>query len=109
MGHIREYYEQITKLHESDWSFIASCFTRVVFPKGGLLTKDGTTEQYLSFIETGVVRFYIPDDENELTFRFSFDKEFTCAYDSFLTRTPSEYALQAMTQTVIWRISYEDL
>lgn len=60
-------------------------------------------------METGIVRFYIPDDENELTFNFCFDKEFTCAYDSFLTQTPSNYELQALTDTVVWQISYEDL
>src|SRR5690606_27646299 len=31
------------------------------------------------------------------------------AYNSFLTQTPSEYELQALTETVVWQISYEDL
>ena len=44
-----------------------------------------------------------------LTFNFSFDKEFTCDYDSFLTQTPSEYALQALTKTIAWQISYDNL
>lgn len=44
-----------------------------------------------------------------MTFNFCFDKEFTCAYDSFLTQTPSNYELQALTDTVVWQISYEDL
>ena len=53
--------------------------------------------------------FYIPEEEeaNELTFNFSFDKELTCA--SFLTRTPSQYEVQALTKTVIWQISYHNL
>lgn len=109
MGHIREYYEQIIKLQESEWEFIAAHFSRRLLVKNEVITYKGETENYLSFIEKGIVRFYIPDDENELTFNFSFDKEFTCAYDSFLTQTPSEYELQALTQTIVWQISYEDL
>ncbi|UYQ95779.1 Crp/Fnr family transcriptional regulator [Chitinophaga horti] len=109
MGYIREYYERIIRLQEKEWQFIASHFARRVFAKNEIITQVGETEQFLSFVETGIVRFYIPGDEQELTFDFCFDKEFTCAYPSFLTRTPSECALQALTETVAWRISYEDL
>src|SRR5690606_22782584 len=90
MGHIREYYERIIKLQETEWEFIASHFDRRIFAKNEIITQRGETENYLFFVETGIVRFYIPHDENELTFNFCFDKEFTCAYNSFLTRTPSE-------------------
>jgi CRP-like cAMP-binding protein len=109
MGHLREYYERIIKLQESEWEFIAAHFDRRIFNKNEIITKQGRTENYLSFIESGIVRFYIPDDENELTFNFSFNREFTCAYDSFLTQTPSEYELQALTESIVWRISYSDL
>jgi len=109
MGHLREYYERIIKLQESEWDFIAAHFDRRLFNKNEIITRQGETENYLSFIESGIVRFYIPYDENELTFNFSFNKEFTCAYDSFLTQTPSEYELQALTESIVWRISYSDL
>lgn len=109
MGYIREYYERIIKLQETEWEFIASHFARRVFAKSEIITQQGETEMYLSFVETGIVRFYIPHDEDELTFDFCFDKEFTCAYNSFLTQRPSEYALQALTETVVWQITYDDL
>ncbi|MCH5683097.1 Crp/Fnr family transcriptional regulator [Niabella sp. W65] len=109
MGHIKAYYEQIVKLQETEWEFIAAHFEKKVFAKNEIIIQQGETEKYLSFVETGIVRFYIPGDENELTFNFSFDKEFTCAYDSFLTQTPSEYALQALTKTIAWQISYDNL
>lgn len=111
MGFLKEYYEQIVELQESEWNFIASNFERKVVQKNEVITRQGETENYLSFIESGIVRFYIPEEEqeNELTFNFSFDKELTCAYDSFLTRQPSDYELQALTPTVIWQISYQNL
>ncbi|UZR97477.1 Crp/Fnr family transcriptional regulator [Chondrinema litorale] len=109
MGYIREYYEQITRLTEEEWLFISSYFTKRVFKKGEVITKRGDIEKYLSFIESGIVRYYIPDVENELTFHFCFDREFTCAYDSFLSQNPSEYELQALTNMVMWSISNRDL
>ncbi len=109
MGYIKEFIEQLTTLSEQEWQLIASYFERRELPKKTQLIRLGETEHYLSFIEKGVVRYYIPDDDNELTFGFSFTKEFTCAFDSFLTRQPSEYEQETLTTTIIWRISYENL
>lgn len=109
MGYIRAYYEQIIKLQESEWEFIAGHFHKRIYSKNEIITSLGNTENFLSFIELGFVRFYIPNDEYGFTFNFSFEKEFTCAYDSFLTQTPSEYEMQALASTTVWQISYDDL
>lgn len=109
MGYLREYYNNIIRLPENEWQFIAAHFERRTFRKGETIIPAGVTEDYLSFIESGIVRFYIPGEENELTFHFSFHKEFTCAYDSFLTRTPSAYALQALSDITLWSIPYAGL
>lgn len=109
MGHLREYYERMVALPESEWQFIASQFTREEFDKGQMVSRHNRVEQYLYFIETGIIRFFIPAEENEPTFHFSFDKEFAAAYDSFLTQTPSAYALQALDRTVCWKISHHNL
>lgn len=109
MRHIRELYERVLKLQDSEWKFFSSYFDRREFSKNEIITKQGETENYLSFIETEIERFYIPDYESELTFNFCFEKEFTCAYDSLLVQRPSEYGLQALTNTIVWKISYSDL
>jgi cAMP-binding proteins - catabolite gene activator and regulatory subunit of cAMP-dependent protein kinases len=109
MGHIKAYYERITELSQRDWRYIAARFERISFNKGYVLTKQGRFEQFLYFIEQGIVRYYIPDDERELTFNFCFPKEFASAYDSLLTQAPSEYQLETLMDTVAWRISRKDL
>ena len=65
MGFLKEYYEQIVELQESEWDFIASHFERKVVTKNEIITQQGETENYLSFIESGIVRFYIPEEEEE--------------------------------------------
>ncbi len=109
MGYLKEYIESLTTLCEQDWNTIASFFVRREYEKGEKLIKVGETENYLSFIEKGIVRYYIPNDEKDLTFSFNFDKEFTCAYDSFLTQQPAEYEQETLTKTIVWSISYSDL
>lgn len=109
MGFIKAYIESIADLNEHDWLLISDYFERCELPKGKRLIKTGEVERYLSFIEEGVVRNYIPGIENDLTFGFSFEKEFTCAYDSFLTQQPSSYEQETLTKCTIWRISYNNL
>ena len=55
------------------------------------------------------MRFYIPRLEDEITFAFAFKQNFVSGYTSFLTREPSKYAIETLTKTSLWSLSYEDL
>ena len=108
---IKTYLEQIATISDSDWEFFMSKLKRRVISKKSVFLKVDTIENHISFIESGVVRLYIPKEnpEKEITFGFSFKDQFISAYDSFLTQKPSAYQLQALTETTILSISYSDL
>ena len=108
---IKAYLEQIATISDSDWEFFTSKLKRRVISKKSVFLKVDTIENHISFIESGVVRLYIPKEnpEKEITFGFSFKDQFISAYDSFLTQKPSAYQLQALTETTILSISYSDL
>lgn len=109
MEKIREYLERITPLSNRDWHIFSSKLVKCEFAKKTVLLKTGQTENYLSFMETGIVRYYIPKNDNDLTFAFTFDNSFISAYDSFLTRKPTVYQVQTLSPTILWRLSYDDL
>lgn len=77
------------------------------FPKKTKILDVGETENYLSFIDEGIIRMYFPKKDNDITFSFSFENNFTSAYDSFLTQQPSEYVVETLTNVVLWRLSYD--
>jgi CRP-like cAMP-binding protein len=108
---IKEYLDQIATISDFDWNFFTSRLHRRVIKKKEIFLKTGDVENHISFIDSGVVRLFIPKDnpEKEITFGFSFKDQFISAYDSFLTRTPSLYQLQALTDTTILSITYDDL
>jgi len=108
---IKAYLDQIATISNSDWDFFTSKLQPRVIPKKAIFLKLNDIENYISFIESGVVRLYIPkeDPEKEITFGFSFKDQFISAYDSFLTQTPSAYQLQALTETSLLSITYDDL
>lgn len=111
VNQIRSYLDQIATISNVDWDFFTSKLHRRVIPKKGVFLQANQIENYISFIESGVVRLYIPKEnpEKEITFGFSFKDQFVSAYDSFLTQTPSAYELQALTETTLLSITYDDL
>lgn len=109
MNEIRKFIENITPMNNSDWQFFSSKLKELKFKKKTVLLEIGETETYLSFVSKGVVRLYIPREENDLTFGFVFENEFVTAFDSFLTQFPSEYQIETLTETILWRISLKDL
>ncbi|WP_215225542.1 Crp/Fnr family transcriptional regulator [Echinicola shivajiensis] len=109
MEKIRALFEQQVSMSDQDWYSFSSKLNKVNFSAKAEILKFGEVENYLSFIASGIIRYYIPEEEQELTFGFSFENEFASAYDSFLTRTPSTYVLEALDSVELWRISYDDL
>ena len=109
MEAIRVFYEQEFGIGPEDWAMFSSKLHRQEFSKKAPILRAGKVENYLSFIEKGLVRFYIPQVEQDLTFGFAFAGNFVSAYDSFLTQEPATYTIETLSETVLWRISYEDL
>ena len=109
MKQIREYLECMTSLSDEDWRIFSSKLTQHVIPQKTVILKTGQIENYLSFMETGIVRYYIPKDDNDLTFAFTFENSFVSAYDSFLTRAPSTYQIQTLTDTTLWSLTHQNL
>ncbi|WP_335966802.1 Crp/Fnr family transcriptional regulator [Galbibacter sp. PAP.153] len=109
MEEIRKQFEKNVSITDADWQLFASKLKRMEYPKKSVILKRGNIETSLSFIEKGIVRFYIPKIDNDLTFSFSFANSFVSAYDSFLTQTLSTYNVETITATVLWRLTYNDL
>lgn len=109
MDQIRTFIETISPMTDSDWQFFSSKLQKVELEKQAILLKYGAVEHHLSFIAKGIVRFYVPKEEVDLTFGFLFENEFVTGYDSFLTQAPSEYQIETLTDTTLWKISRTDL
>jgi CRP-like cAMP-binding protein len=111
MHQIKLYLDKIASISSSDWNFFISKLHRRIITKKSVFIKVNQIENHISFIESGIVRLFIPKDnpEKEITFGFCFKNQFVSAYDSFLTQSPSNYQLQALTETTVLSISYKDL
>ena len=111
MHKIKKYIESIASVSEKDWLIFSSRLKKRSFSKKCTFLSIGEVENSISFIEKGVVRLFIPNEDidKEITFGFSFQGEFISAYDSFLTKAPSQYNLETLSDTILWSITYDDL
>jgi CRP-like cAMP-binding protein len=109
MDNLKSFFSQKIDISAEEWSYFATLLTRKELAKSQLILAKGETEKHISFIEKGSVRFYVPYEETGMTFAFIFENELACAYDSFLTQTPTLYNAETLTPTVLWQLSYENL
>ena len=109
MEKIYQYYQQTFNISDHDWDIFSSKLVKQDFKKKAQILKKGETEKYLSLIEEGIIRFYLPKIEYDITINLAFAGSFASVYDSFLTQSPSTYCFEAITNTTLWRLTYDDL
>ena len=109
MKSIKDFFSRMSPLKDEYWQIFASNLEKRKFRKKELILQQGEIENYLSFVEEGVVRHYFPKIENDITFDFTFEGAFFSAYKSFITQKSAEYNVQALTDVSIFSISFENL
>lgn len=109
MENVRSYFEKFVDLNDYLWSLFTDKIELVEFEKGDTILKKGEVENYVYILESGAVRLFIPQKENDITFGFAFEGHFFSAYDSFVYRNPCAYQIETLTKAKIWRMSHKDL
>ena len=72
------------------------------FERRKLISKPGKVTDEVYFINKGIVRVIIADQEgNEHTIHFAPENMFVTDYASFLQKTPSQYYIQAIEDTEV--------
>lgn len=63
-------------------------------------------EDYVSYIARGIVRYYVAEDDKDITFEIAFENSLAAGYDSFLTRKPVLYNAEALVDMELWSLDY---
>jgi CRP/FNR family transcriptional regulator, anaerobic regulatory protein len=106
---VRRTIERYVPLSDGDWEVIEPRWEPRSFAKGELISVPGRTEQYFHIVERGVQRLFVPYDGQEVCLGFSYDGSWSGDYDSFLRREGGRFAVQAITPSLLWGVTYADL
>lgn len=88
---------------------IQTLFRPKVYKKKDCLLQAGSTCRHLYFIDTGLVRYFLENKEEEITYNFAREGEFVCDYISFLEQSPSEKTIECLEDTQVLVIPHRDL
>lgn len=78
------------------------------FGKKEVLTKAGEIENHFNFIVKGLARKYYRKNHHEINTQISFEGQMLLSQESFHSRLPSEYFVEAIEPTTVVSITYDD-
>lgn len=79
------------------------------FAKKEIITRAGDIEDHFNFIIRGLARKYYKKGKEEINTQISFEGHILHSQESFHSRTPSEYVIEAIEPTTMVSISFDNL
>lgn len=90
------------------FSFLEENFIEMEYPQRSYLVEGGRVAKYFYFALSGVQAGYLINEKGEkVIFGFSYKGSPSGIYDSFITQTPSNYFMEALTDSKLIAISKE--
>ena len=102
MEQLQEQIRLMIDISKNEMSHLIGLCQLESFGKRKLISKPGKITDDVYFINKGIVRVIITDQEgNEHTIHFAPENMFVTDYASFLQKTPSQYYIQAVENTEV--------
>lgn len=96
-------------LSEANLEIIFSKHHRIEVSKNEFLLQEGEVLNCYYVLESGLVRAYVHDfDNNEITTEFFVENEIVIVPSSLFQRIPTKENLQTVTDCVLWKIDYDN-
>lgn len=107
---LKDYIQELLpELTEDTWdSFVQKTVIRE-YKKGQTVYKQGIVCSYVSFVCSGLLRSYYLVDGKEIITAFGPENCYFSEYESFLSRQPSLMYTDAIEDTIVIDVSYNDL
>ena len=88
---------------------LGSILVPLKFQKGETILEEGKVCRALYFVEKGMVRQYYYKNKKDVTEHFSFEGRIVFCIESFLKQEPSRLIVEALENTMLYAIPYDDL
>jgi CRP-like cAMP-binding protein len=113
MDHIRALFQFLHKfvpLEEAEFDESIRPYVELRhFKKRQVITKEGEVENYLNFITKGLARKFYSKGKEEINTQISTEGHMIHCQESFHSRIPSEYTVEAIETTTMASITYDNL
>lgn len=105
---LKNAYTRYVDLDDASWQHVLSRWQKVDFKKGEFLIEQGQVEPYFYVVVSGVQRLFFDGAHEEHTLGFSYDGSWSGGFASFISGLPSDFSVEALSDSQLWRIARED-
>jgi CRP-like cAMP-binding protein len=106
----REYLNKFIHLTDIEFDkYLLPVIKERKFAKKEFLTKAGEVENYFNFVIEGLIRKYYQKGKQEVITQISSENHIIQCQESFNSRLPSDYFIEAIEPSTILSISHKDL
>ena len=106
---LRESINHLVPLSEADFLAMVARLTVQTVPKKGHILRQGEVCRHVAFINKGCFRYYTLRDGDEYTGQFFFEGGWITDYESFLTKKPASLSIEALEDSELLLLRYDDL
>ena len=103
------YLQKLSDITEEEFNkhLLPVCTVRR-FAKKEVITKAGEMEDHFNFIVKGLARKYYKKGAEDINVQISMEGHMMLSQESFHSRQPSEYTIEAIEPTTLVSIKYDD-
>ncbi|MET0244486.1 MAG: Crp/Fnr family transcriptional regulator [Flavitalea sp.] len=77
--------------------------------KGEFIVRAGEVSRFVSFMNYGLARLFYTVDGKDISVAFFNPGDYIAEYESFLTRAPAQLSIEALADTEIVDLGYDDM
>lgn len=105
-----DYFQKLIPLNTMEKVLVSSLFKPRLYRKRQYVLQEGDVCNHFNFVVRGCLRLYKVDDKgNTHIINFAAENWWMSEIGSFHSRKPSEMNIDALEDTIVLQISYEDL
>jgi CRP/FNR family transcriptional regulator len=104
---IKSFFFSILQPTEKEWLTFEKQLKTKKWKAGETVLSEGQVCTDIFFINKGAMRLYYLKNDEEVNTYFAFEGKLMFNYESFLTRKPMKYYIQALEDTEAFVISYD--
>jgi CRP-like cAMP-binding protein len=109
LENIKQSILSLVAFSEEDLMYFLSLFTQKKLKKYQFFLREGEICNQVAFVNTGLLRLYFLVDGNEHVDGFSLEGEWLTDYASFLNRQSSSMYIEALADTDLFLLSYDNI
>jgi CRP-like cAMP-binding protein len=109
-SNIKKYYQTLLpELSEEQWQYFQQFLLLKTIKKNEYLAEPGRVCKYVTYINKGSLRAFNITEGKEYALSFFIENDYASEYCSFLTKTPATYFIQALEDTEVIDLHYDDM